>query len=84
MNTKLIQILDRDDQVLVLYSYNGDRMDNEEAGQAIDEAWRRDIENYKEANDGEEPEAHDIDATEYLESKGIERIYIEDHSSAHF
>lgn len=86
MNTKLLQLLDCEDEFLALYAYNGNLVDAEEAGRLIDEAYGNALSVLKEANESEHFGPGDVegDADEALAKLGIERVFVEDHESKHF
>ena len=89
MNTKLIQHLDEDGQAIGLYLYNGDLMDYSDVRSAIDKAFGEAIEAMRQRLGDDEdagyvPSDVDEDADERLSAIGIERMGIDEHTSAHF
>jgi len=84
MNTKLIQLVDCEGDFLALYAYNADLLDNAE--QLIDDAYGQALTILQEANEGEQFGPGDVEgnADEALATLGIERVYVEEHNSAHF
>lgn len=91
MNIQLIQLLDCEGERIALYAFDGNKYTHEQAGSIIDREYKRGKEQLSEANPGL-PE--DIgwgpgDVQEYVDEDlstlcDINRIYTEDHTSAHF
>lgn len=86
MKTKLIQLLDCEYEVLALYAYNGDLMQEEDAGASIDNAYGDALTILQDANPGEQFGPGDVegDADEALARMGIERVHIDNYNSKHF
>lgn len=89
MNTKLIQHLDEDGQAIGLYLYNGDLMAYSDVRSAIDKAFGDAIEAMRQRLGDDNwslymPSDVDEDADERLSAIGIERMGIDEHTSAHF
>ena len=86
MNTQLIQLLDCEGEALGLYAYSGERYSHEQAASILDREYLRAKEQLKEANGDHYCGPGDVQeyVDEYLSALGIERVYPDEHSSAHF